>query len=167
MTFPIHTLESAPADSRTAMDAVRKKFGAVPQAVAKMATSPTLLNGFLGSSAAFEQTSLDPLVREVVVMTVAIRNDCRTCIGIHSAALRRLGREDLVEPLRTGHPLADPRLEAVRALVHGIMDRAGEVPDEEIDRFLSAGFTAENVLEIVFGIGVYTMSTYANRLLRA
>ncbi|MGZ4474304.1 MAG: carboxymuconolactone decarboxylase family protein [Nocardioides sp.] len=167
MTFPLHTLETAPVDARPALAAVRTKFGAVPEAVAKMATSPALLNGFLGTSAAFEQTTLPAPVREVVVMTVAVRNDCRTCIGIHSAVLRRLGREDLVAPLRDDRPLADPELEAARLLVHRIMDHAGEVPEKDIAEFLAAGFTPQNALEIVFGIGVYTMSTYANRLLRS
>jgi AhpD family alkylhydroperoxidase len=167
MPFPRHTLQSAPAASRPTIDAVRAKVGAVPEAVAKMATSPALLNGFFGGSAAFERTTLPPVVREVVVMTVAVRNDCRTCVGIHSAALRRLGREDLVAPLREDRPIADPELEPVRVLVHQVMDHAGEVPEEDLEAFLAAGFTQENVLEIVFGIGVYTMSTYANRLLRA
>lgn len=167
MTFPLHTMETAPAAARPTIEAIGAKFGAVPDAVAKMATSPTLLNGFFANSAAFERTTLSAPAREVMVMTVAVRNDCGTCIGIHSGALRRLGREDLVEPLRDDRPLTDPELEAVRRLVHQIMEHAGEVPEEDIEAFVALGFTPENVLEIVFGIGVYTMSTYANRLLRA
>ena len=90
MTFPMHTPETAPADSRRAMEATRAKFGAVPRPVAKMATSPTLLNGFLGASAAFESTSLPPLAREVMVMTVAVRNGCHVCVALHSTVLERL-----------------------------------------------------------------------------
>ena len=167
MTFPMHTPETAPADSQRAMEATRAKFGAVPRPVAKMATSPTLLNGFLGASAAFESTSLPPLAREVMVMTVAVRNGCHVCVALHGTVLERLGRADLVEPLRADRPLDDPELEAVRRLVHQIMDHAGAVPEPEVEAFLAAGFTPESVLDIVFGIGVYTMSTYANRLLRA
>jgi alkylhydroperoxidase family enzyme len=43
----------------------------------------------------------------------------------------------------------------------------GEVPEEEIKEFLAAGFTTRNALEVVLGIGTYTMSTFANRLVRA
>lgn len=44
---------------------------------------------------------------------------------------------------------------------------AGEVPEEEIGEFLAAGFTRRNALEVVLGIGTYTMSTLGNRLVRA
>jgi hypothetical protein len=33
--------------------------------------------------------------------------------------------------------------------------------------FLGHGYTARNALEVVLGIGAYTMSTFANRLTRA
>ena len=167
MTFPLHTLETAPEGSREAIAAVRSRFGGVPDAVAKMATSPHLLNGFLQASKSFEDTSLDPVAREVVVMTVAIRNGCETCIAIHGGILERLGRADVVASLREDSALADPALEVVRAFVQQVHDRTGQVTEEELRRFLDAGYTQQNALEVLFGIGVYTMSTFANRLLRA
>lgn len=167
MPFPRHTLETAPEASRGAMTSVQAKFGGIPVPVAKMATSPYLLNGFLQASAAFEQTSLPALAREVVVMTVAVRNGCQTCVTMHGAALDRLGRPDVAAQLRDDAGLPDPELEAIRVFVHRVIDHAGEVPQDELAAFLAAGYTAENALEVVFGIGVYTMSTFANRLLRA
>lgn len=167
MPFPSHTLDTAPEASRGAMTAVQKKFGGIPAPVAKMSTSPYLLNGFLQASAAFEEGTLPPVAREVVVMTVAVRNGCRTCIAMHGNTLGRLGRAELVAPLCEDATLAEPELEALRVFVHRVMDHAGEVPEEEIDAFIAAGYTPEQALEVVFGIGVYTMSTYANRLLRA
>ncbi|WP_179118497.1 hypothetical protein [Saccharothrix sp. ALI-22-I] len=44
---------------------------------------------------------------------------------------------------------------------------SGEVPDDELTEFLNAGFTTRNALEVVLGIGTYTMSTLADRLVRA
>jgi hypothetical protein len=41
------------------------------------------------------------------------------------------------------------------------------VGDEALHAFLGHGYTARNALEVVMGIGTYTMSTLANRLVRA
>lgn len=165
--FPAHTTQTAPAESRPAMITTEAEFGSVPPAVARLATSPELLNGFLAASAAFEQTTLPAVAREVVIMTVAVRNGCRVCIGLHGAKLRQLGRLDVLQALRDRFPIPDPALEAVRTFTERLLDEAGEVPEDRIREFLDAGYTNQNALEIVYGIGAYTMSTFANRLVRA
>lgn len=166
--FVEHTLESAPAASRRSMESTIKRLGHLPSAVAKLAASPHLLDGFLKLSAAFEQTTLDPVAREVVVMTVATRNDCHVCVAMHTGKLRALGAEDaLIAALREQKPLADERLEGVRQFTLEVLRTAGGVGDEPLGAFLAHGYTEQNALEVVMGIGTYTMSTLANRLTRA
>jgi uncharacterized peroxidase-related enzyme len=166
--FADHTPESAPPAARPAMTATAKKFGRVPSAVARLATSPELLNGFLKLSAIFEATTLTALEREVLIMTVAARNECHLCVAMHTATLTRLSASpELVAALRAEAPLPEPRLEALRGFVHAVMDTRGEVPAEELAAFTGAGYTQRNALEVVLGIGTYTLSTFANRLTRA
>ena len=45
-----------------------------------------------------------------------------------------------------------------------LLDTAGNVGDEALQAFLASGYTRQNALEVVLGIGTYTMSTLANRL---
>ncbi|MEU9830871.1 carboxymuconolactone decarboxylase family protein [Streptosporangium sp. NPDC048047] len=166
--FVPHTLESAPAEARPTMEATIRKFGHLPAAVALMSEAPHLLKGFLAANAAFEQTSLTPLDREVVVMTVATRNACHLCVAMHTAALA--GQEapaELVESLRERKPLSEPRLESLRLFTLAVMDRLGAVTDEEMRAFLDAGHTPRNALEVVLGVGAYTISTFANRMTAA
>lgn len=167
MPFAPHTLQSAPDDSQPAMQATAEKFGAVPDAVARLATSPELLNSFLAGTVAVDATTLSPLAREVAVITVAVRHDCRTCIGLHTTTLRRLGGGDLVSPLRERRALDDPALEAVRLFTEQVFVCHGQVSAAELEAFLAAGHTERNALEIVMVIGIYTMSTFANRLVGA
>ena len=61
--FPDHTIESAPAASRPAMEATAKQMGYLPAAVARLASSPELLNGFLKMTALFDTTTLEPVAR--------------------------------------------------------------------------------------------------------
>jgi AhpD family alkylhydroperoxidase len=166
--FTVHTLESAPAPSRRLMEATTKHLGHLPTAVALLAESPEFLGTFLKASATFEATTLDPLARETVIMTMATRNGCHLCVAMHSARLHALEAEpSLIAALAAGEPLVDPRLEAVRQFTLQALATTGEVDDDDLKAFLDAGFTARNALEVVLGIGTYTMSTFANRLVRA
>jgi alkylhydroperoxidase family enzyme len=109
--------------------------------MARMAASPQLTEGFLKLTAIFDSTTLDPLAREVLVMTVATRNGCHICV-----------------------PLPDERLDAIRVFTLRVLDTAGDVGEAALRDFLARGYTTQNALEVVLGIGTYTMSTLANRL---
>ncbi|WP_327240364.1 carboxymuconolactone decarboxylase family protein [Streptomyces sp. NBC_01318] len=163
--FPDHTLESAPGAARRSMEAVVNKQGHLPAAVGRLATSPQLLDGFLKISAIFESTTLDPLSREVLIMTIATRNDCHVCVAMHTAKLTALGADaDLIAALRTERPLPAERIEAVRQFTLAVIATAGAVDDAALQDFLAHGYTPQNALEVVLGIGAYTMSTLANRM---
>jgi AhpD family alkylhydroperoxidase len=166
--FPEHTVESAPPGSRRFMIATQNHLGYLPAATARWAASPQLLEGFQRMTALFESCTLDPVAREVVVMTIATRNGCRICVAMHTARLNALGTSaDIIAGLREAAPLADPRLEAVRVFTVRVLDTAGDVGDDALRAFLASGYTSQNALEVVLGIGTYTMSTLANRLTAA
>ena len=167
-TFPDHTIESAPAASRPVMAATAKRMGYLPAAVARMASSPELLSGFLKMTALFDTTTLDPVAREVVIFTVATRNTCHICIAMHTAKLTVLDADpDVIAALREGKPVPDERLAAVQAFTLDVLDEAGAVPDDSLEAFLAHGYTIRNALEVVLGVGTYTMATLANRMTRA
>ena len=163
--FTTHTMESAPAAARRSMTATISHNGYLPTAVGLMATSPELLDGFLKMSASFEGTTLDPVAREVLIMTMATRNGCHLCVAMHTARLTRLEADaTLIAALRIGSPLADPRLEAIRVFTLRVLETTGDVGDDALKAFLAQGYSERNALEVVLGIGAYTMSTLANRL---
>jgi AhpD family alkylhydroperoxidase len=163
--FTEHTIESAPPAARRSMTATAGHLGYLPSAVALMATSPDLLDGFLKLSALFEGTTLDPIAREVLVMTIATRNGCHLCVAMHTARLTALdANAGLIAALRDGSALADPRLDAIRVFTLRVLETAGDVGDAALKAFLGQGYTTQNALEVVLGIGAYTMSTLANRL---
>ncbi|ADI10300.1 carboxymuconolactone decarboxylase [Streptomyces bingchenggensis BCW-1] len=163
--FVDHTPESAPAASRGLMEAVARRMGYLPAPVGRLAAAPQLLDGFLKLSGLFETTTLDPLAREVVILTVATRNACHVCVAMHTGKLAALGADaELTSALRERRPLADERLEAVRVFTIEVLERAGAVGPDALDAFLAHGYTPRNALEVVLGIGAYTMSTLANRL---
>jgi AhpD family alkylhydroperoxidase len=173
LAFPDFTIASAPPAARRTMTATEKHLGYLPAAMARMAASPQLLDGFVKLSAIFDSSTLSPLARETLVMTIAARNGCHLCLAMHTARLTALGADaSLIASLRKAGPLldpvlVDPVLEAIRVFTLHVLDIAGDADDEALRAFLAAGYTSQNALEVVLGIGTYTMSTFANRLTRA
>jgi AhpD family alkylhydroperoxidase len=163
--FTEHTIESAPPAARRAMTATVQHLGYLPAATARWASSPQLLDGFQKLGALFDATTLDPLAREVVVMTIATRSGCHLCVAMHTARLTALeAGAALISALRAGGPVPDPRLAAIREFTLRVLDTTGDVGEPALRAFLSSGYTEQNALEVVLGIGMYTMSTLANRL---
>ncbi|MEU9105570.1 carboxymuconolactone decarboxylase [Streptomyces xanthophaeus] len=125
-------------------------------AVALLKESPETLDGFLELSRTFEATTLDAHSRETVILTVATHHQCHLCVDMHEAKLSGLG------------PAPDPaRLEAVRLFTLRVLASSGAVSDAELADFRAHGYTRRNALEVVLGVGAYTLSTFANRLTRA
>ncbi|HEY7591588.1 MAG TPA: carboxymuconolactone decarboxylase family protein [Actinophytocola sp.] len=166
--FADHTVESAPPAARRILSATERQLGYLPAAMARMAEAPQLMDGFLKLSGMFENTSLDPLAREVLIMTIARRNGCHLCMAMHTAKLVGLSAPPaVIAALRDGEPLDDPRLAELRRFTEDVADAAGDVGEARVATFLSHGFTRRQALEVVLGIGTYTLSTLANRLTEA
>ncbi|MBZ6474129.1 carboxymuconolactone decarboxylase family protein [Streptomyces griseocarneus] len=163
--FTRHDITSAPEQARPVMANTAKGFGFVPAPVALMAESPELLEGFMSGNALFGRTTLSALEREVLILTMATTVECHYCVAMHSSVLARQDADAaLIEALRARKPLNEPKLEAMRVFTLAVMEGHGHVRPEVMETFLGAGYTRRNALEVVLGLGVYTLSTYANRM---
>jgi hypothetical protein len=68
--FNLHTVESAPAESRKYLEGAQKKVGFLPNLLGIFAESPPTLNGYLSQITYFEsQTDFDATQRQVILMT--------------------------------------------------------------------------------------------------
>lgn len=160
--------EAAPIAARPMLQASAQKFGFIPSPVARTAHSAVALKHLLAGFGAFDQTSLSPIEREVIAMTVAFENECHYCMAMHSAMLARSPEHaDLVASLRAGTPVADPRLEALRLYTRAVVRERGRVPAELAGDLERAGFSEAQAVEIVLGIGVYMLSTLLNIVTQA
>ncbi|MEA1053250.1 carboxymuconolactone decarboxylase family protein [Lamprobacter modestohalophilus] len=163
--FPDHDPESAPKDALPALTEAEHHFGMLPNLMRKMATAPALLKGYLALGELFEQTSFSPAEQQVVLLSVSRENRCDYCMGAHSVLADMAGVPKAVtEALREGQPLPDPRLEALRRFTTAVVAARGWVDEAEVAAFQEAGYDAQQVLEVVLGVGMKTLSNYTNHL---
>lgn len=161
----MHTVSTAPAASRELLASAQKAFGFVPNLLATMAEAPALLKGYVTLSRIFEESSLSATERQLVLLTVSFENNCAYCMAAHTviAGMQHVPA-DVVDAVRAGRPIADGKLQALRQLTTAIVASRGWPSDDHITAFTAAGYGAQQVLEVVLGVGIKTMSNFTNHL---
>lgn len=167
MMFNIHTPDTAPADSKETLTKLVQNYGFLPNLAGVLAESPSALNGYLAAMSVFDSatTTLPPLERQVVLLSVSVKNRCEYCTAAHSmlANMQGLERTD-VEKLHQGLPLSQSRLQALRLFTESIVDTRGRIADELVEDFTNAGFTRAQVLDVILGVAIKTLTNYANHI---
>jgi alkylhydroperoxidase family enzyme len=72
--------------------------------------------------------------------------------------------EEVIEALGEERPIPDPRLEALRRFTETLVEKRGWASEQEVRTFLDAGFSRSQVLEVVLGVTLMTLSNYTNNL---
>jgi uncharacterized peroxidase-related enzyme len=156
---------TAPEGSREVLGQVAKKFGFIPNMLGNMAHAPALLKSYLAVSALFDETSLTPAERQVVLLATSVQNKCTYCVGAHTVIASMVKvPADVVEATRTRQPITDTKLEALRRFVEETVETRGWPSDATKQRFFDAGYTEPQALEVIVGIGLKTISNYMNHL---
>src|SRR5262249_28164478 len=106
--------------------------------------------------------------QEVVAMTVARISGCRFCLALHTQLLGKLpGGPAMARALAAGERLGDARLAALQSFVEDVIATRGDGGATSWTAFRAAGFTHADALDVVLGVGAYTLTTFANRLTQA
>jgi len=166
--FPIHTIETAPTGSRETLLTVKRTLGAIPSLAAGMAESPTLLRAVFAVREIYAGGTLTPIEIQTLSIAIAVENRCAWCVAFHTGmALKEGIPEEALAALRAGQEPAEPRLGALSALARAMIRNRGEASEPEPGRFLAAGYTRAQALEVILGIGFSTMANYAGHLIDA
>lgn len=72
--------------------------------------------------------------------------------------------EGVVEALRAGTELPDPRLDALSRFTRSIVRERGWVSSDAVQEFLDAGYAKATVLEVLLGVAMKTLSNYTNHI---
>ncbi|MBR8296154.1 carboxymuconolactone decarboxylase family protein [Burkholderia cenocepacia] len=163
--FPTYTIDNAPAASKASLEDTKRAFGFVPNLQAHMAESPALLAGYSTLWDLFSKSTLTPHEQQVVYLTSNFENDCHYCMAGHSTLAKMIKMDaGVIAALRAGTPLPDAKLEALHRFTTLMVRERGFVPDADVDAFLAAGYTRQNVLEVILGVATKVMSNYTNHI---
>ena len=159
-------LDNAPEKSRPFLEKIQKAFKFIPNLFGVFANSPTLLEGYLGLERTFDSGTLSAVERQVVFLSASVENNCSYCTAAHSTVLKSFLHvpKEVVSAIRSKMPLADTKLNALVDLTREIVSQRGHVRAETTETFLAAGYRKEQLLEVIVGVGLKTMSNYLDHL---
>ena len=163
--YTLHDKNTAPEESRALLENSVQAFGMIPALHAVMAEAPGLLEGYQQLHRLFTETSFDATEQTVVWQTINVEHACHYCVPAHTAIAKMTDVPDEVtEALRDEAPLPTAKLEALRDFTLSVVRDRGNVDEAAVQRFLEAGYTKRNILEVVLGVSQKVMSNYTNHL---
>jgi len=159
------TLQTADPAGRKVLEQVQENYGFIPNLLGNMAHAPATAKGYLALGQLVGETSFDATEQQVILLAVSRYNQCEYCVGAHSAisAMEKLPA-DVIESIRSDEPIADSKLEALRTFTTRVVDQRGWLSDEDIGDFLAAGYSRAQILEVVLGVAMKTISNYTNHI---
>ncbi|MCV6611919.1 MAG: carboxymuconolactone decarboxylase family protein [Amphritea sp.] len=161
----VHTLESAPEQSKALLEDSVKMFGSVPSLHGVMAESPVTLDAYKQLHVLFQQSSFDADELTVVWQTINVEHSCHYCVPAHAAIAKMMKVDDaLTHALRHGEPMPNAKLQALHDMTLKIVRNRGVVAEADVAEFYAAGYAPRQLLEIVLGLAQKVMSNYINHL---
>lgn len=153
-------------DLETILDAVREKFGFVPNVLREMAASPAALRVYLASQEAMAAHGvLSPGEQQVVQLAISAANGCHYCTAAHTALGKAAGVEatDLAA-IRAGRAPADSRAAALAETVRLLLERQGWLEGPDLARLEGLGVDRRTLYDVVAFVGLKTISNWVNHI---
>lgn len=161
-----HTIESAPTSSKPILERAKQQLGFVPNLYGVLAESPAALQAYKTIGELYDSlSSFSATERQIVLLTTSYDNECHYCMAAHTtlASMQKVP-SDVVQAVRDGEAIDDPRLEALRTFTLKVVRDRGWVSKGDTQAFLDAGFTRAQLLEVTLGVSLKTLSNYVNHV---
>jgi AhpD family alkylhydroperoxidase len=159
--FPLLTLETAPEASKPALKQLEATFGMIPNLIAAMANSPVLINSLVGLFGRVHGGSFTEPQVQTVLLTDAVTNNCEWAVAFHTALGLKAGLDPAdVQAIRERRRPKDVKHAALSLLAKTLIEKRGRLDDEDLDRFIAAGFSKDLALEVIAAVAASTITNY-------
>lgn len=161
--IPVVDPASASGEAATQLAAVKGKLGLVPNMTKVMANSPAVLGGYLALSGELGKGRLPAKVREQIAIVVAEVNACTYCLSAHSAIGKTLGLSPTELAAARDGDSADAKSAAALRFAQAVLDRRGEVSEEDVRAVRKAGWSDGEIAEIVGAVALNVFTNFFNK----
>ncbi len=164
-TFPVHTIDTAPEASKPSLQSLQQAFGMIPNIAGAMATSPVLIGSLVALFSKVHGGSFTEAQVQVILLTDAVTNASTWAVAFHTALALEEGLDPAdVHAIREGRLPSDAASAAISALARAMIEKRGRLSDDDVERFLSAGFGIDHLLEVVAAVAASTITNYTGSI---
>ncbi len=164
-TFQVPTREQVSAQNGQIFDNLQNGLGFVPNLYATFGLSENGLGAYMALQQSQTKSVFKAKEREAVNLVVSQVNECIYCLAAHTALGKMNGfTDEQILQLRAGYADFDPKLDALVKLAKAITETRGHASGETVDNFLSAGYKANDVVDLILLVGDKIISNYLHAL---
>lgn len=165
LSFKRYSTETAPEGSRALMSGLQSAYGFMPELFTYMAESPEVLEAYVSVNKLMSKTSLTAAQQQLVLLAISQKNQCDFCQVAHEAVGLKSGlSRDTLAALKTGKEIQDNKDAALVRLAQVIVEKRGWLDSNDLSGFYNAGFGPKQVMEVILGVSLKTLSNYTNHL---
>jgi len=166
--IPVHTLDSAPENSRDQLKALEAKFGKVLNIHGEMAHSPVVLQSYVAlQSVIADHGSYDARTREAIALAVGNVDECSYCQAAHTGGGKAAGlSDDEMIAIRRDDVKFDAKLAALLSLAREYTRHVGNVSDATWRAALDAAWTEEQLTELSVHVTLNLFTNYFNHFVQ-
>ncbi len=165
--FTFHTTETDDPKRKALLEKAQAGYGMIPNMLAGLSESPQAAEAYMALSKAVVKGSLSKEQQHVLWFTANAEHGCEYCMTGHTGlAMMDKIDKDIIESARNVEAYSDPKLEALRQFTLLMIRQRGWASDQEVQTFLDAGYSKENIMDVIIGIAHKTISNYANHLMQ-
>jgi alkylhydroperoxidase family enzyme len=164
-TLKVHTTESAPEESKAALEQSVKEYGMLPGLHAVLASSPETLEAYKTLHGLFENSSFNAEELTVVWQTINVEHKCHYCVPAHTGISHMMKvSPELTEALRNRAPMPTKKLQVLHDFTLKVVRNRGHVTQEDLNTFYEEGYGERQVLEVILGLSQKVISNYTNHI---
>ena len=160
-------MDLVPLEGRDLVSAMSGVFGFVPNLGYALGVEPAVLDVYIKMLQALAQTVLDPIAQQVALGAASHVNGAEYAMAVHATMASKLGASaEVVDAIRNGRALADPKLEAVRRFTAAIAANRTQPSDSDVNALLAAGYDRRAVVALALAAGAKTLVNAVTHLAR-
>ncbi|MGB3727024.1 MAG: carboxymuconolactone decarboxylase family protein [Glaciecola sp.] len=164
-SLTIHSIESAPDNSKPLLEGSLKAFGMVPNLHGVLASSPETLEAYQVLHKLFTQTTFNADELTVIWQGINVEHNCHYCVPAHTGIAHSMKVDPaLTDALRDQKPLPSAKLQTLLDTTLSIVRNRGHIDEGQLKAFYDAGYTQQHVLEIILGLSQKVISNYTNHI---
>lgn len=156
------TIDTAEGKAKQLLTAVKQMMGKEINLMSAMANAPAALEGYLSLSSALAGGALHPRLREQLAVVTAGYNQCNYCASAHTFLGSKAGIDEIELDNNLKGRSADFKTQVALSFALKLIEHRGQVDAEDIDLVRQAGYSDEEIIEILAHVALNTFTNYFN-----
>ena len=158
----LNTIETAQDEKAAIFNEINGAFGTVPNMFKVIGNSTAALESMWTSFGALGKGVLGAKLGEQIAVLIADINRCEYCLAAHTLLGQQAGASEEEMAMAQAGNSADPKTQAALDFATKLVNARANVAQADIDAVRGAGFSDEEVAEILAHVALNIFTNYTN-----